>query len=250
MVINDFLYLDSELLRSLLSQFDEGSPESVAEQKQHASSIKGKAKGGIPLVAELGTDAGYVFTRSSTETKSIHHYAFAKLYKHLQSKKLINKNSKDGVFTEITGNIRFVDGAKMASDMKKLPALISGLKAAMKFTDQTQDFTEMDQIEGVAPELGELIESLIGGNLLAKIGEDYLYLDRDFVHSNYAPELKASGLAFEGDYTLIGLPSKVAVATDDGTDTILTLVNALAKIETSMLEVSHIKPLAIYRSLV
>jgi hypothetical protein len=93
-----------------------------------------------------------------------------------------------------------------------------------------------------------LIDLLTGGNLIVRIGSKYVYLDRAFVHSNFAPELMTTGVAYEGNYELIGIPSR-AIEDTDNSDAIIRLVDAFSKIESSLIQVSPIKPLAIYKNL-
>jgi hypothetical protein len=248
-MIYDFLYLDNELLRSLLSQFNKGLTEQTSKQKGHTAGTQTGAKGKIFGLAEFGGEGRYEFSSSDSETKSLHHHAFALLHEHIQKHKLIDEfESKP--FVLMQGSIRFIDGQKIAEIIKDLPSMIKGMKAATKVAGEPQDFSELNSIKENAQDLASLMLSLTGGNLLVRIGDEYIFLDRNYVHSAYAPEIKSNGKEFSGNYKLIGIPSSESTnKTSDSNDPITGLVDALNGIEEAFINVSHVKPLAIYKEI-
>ena len=75
--VRQFLYLDTEQVRSFVAQIEKGLPE-----KQERVLVKrstGGAKGSVKIltIAEAGIDGRVLWESSSTETLSMHHYLFS-----------------------------------------------------------------------------------------------------------------------------------------------------------------------------
>src|SRR5437899_1426767 len=74
--LRDFIYLDTERVRSFLAQAVGGLVSQRAKQDEHVAGGKANAKGKL-FVAEMGGELDYHFRRSATETFSLHDALFA-----------------------------------------------------------------------------------------------------------------------------------------------------------------------------
>lgn len=90
-IVRQFLYLDTEQVRSFVAQIERGLPEK--QEKTLVRRSTGGAKGSIriPTIAEVGIDGSVLWESSSTETLSMHHYLFSIFEEAIRSsQKLIN----------------------------------------------------------------------------------------------------------------------------------------------------------------
>jgi hypothetical protein len=76
LTIRDFIYLDVERLKSMLSQMDKGLLDSIQSQISHQAGATAEGKGGIPLLFEARGEANYVFQNQHTQTRALHDYIY------------------------------------------------------------------------------------------------------------------------------------------------------------------------------
>jgi hypothetical protein len=96
-IVRQFLYLDTEQVRSFVAQIEKGLPE-----KKERVSLKRQAGGGkgsvrVPTIAEIGINGSVLWESSSTETMSMHHFLFSIFEEAIQrSRKVvkIDRNSR------------------------------------------------------------------------------------------------------------------------------------------------------------
>lgn len=76
LTIRDFIYLDVERLKSMLSQMDKGLLESLENQVSHEVGASAGGKGSIPFLFEASGGANYVFHNQHSQTKALHDYIY------------------------------------------------------------------------------------------------------------------------------------------------------------------------------
>lgn len=118
-IVRQFLYLDTEQVRSFVAQIEKGLPEKQAKVlvRRSAGGAKGSIR--IPTVAEVGIDGRVLWESSSTETLSMHHYLFSIFEEAIRSsQKVINidmhtklatcldRLREDSVFVIVRGDIQ------------------------------------------------------------------------------------------------------------------------------------------------
>ena len=90
-IVRQFLYLDTEQVRSFVAQIERGLPE-----KKERVSLKRQAGGGkgsvrVPTIAEMGINGSVLWESSSTETMSMHHSLFSIFEEAIQRSKKVVK---------------------------------------------------------------------------------------------------------------------------------------------------------------
>lgn len=75
--VRQFLYLDTEQIRSFVAQIEKGLPEKKERVSLKRSSGGGRGSIKLPTIAEAGIDGSVLWESSSTETMSMHHYLFS-----------------------------------------------------------------------------------------------------------------------------------------------------------------------------
>ena len=153
MDLKDFIYLDIDRIRSLTSQLFEGIPEAIDSKKGKEQDIKGKVKGGVPLLISGGLEGSLLFRQEKTETKSLQHYIyvlFENKLNDLGKLKVLNEkfDEKDWVndiirevlketdFIKITANVKIFDYEYLDNAftmIKELPDTVAEL-ASMNLT--------------------------------------------------------------------------------------------------------------------
>lgn len=104
--IRDFIYLDSERLRSIIAQLEEGLVESLMQGIQRSGEIEAELKGSLVGVLTGKGGASYLWKREATETRTLHDYIYTKV------EKILVENSKlvelpDGLPEEKVKNREF-----------------------------------------------------------------------------------------------------------------------------------------------
>lgn len=93
--IRDFIYLDVERIRSLVSQLEEGLVESFSKSLGTESSISGTIKGSaLGLVGGEGA-LDNLWRRESAENKTLHDYVYSKLEKLLIENNLLVESGSE-----------------------------------------------------------------------------------------------------------------------------------------------------------
>lgn len=75
--VRQFLYLDTEQIRSFVAQIEQGLPEKRERVSLQRSTGGGKGVIKIPTIAEAGINGSVLWESSSTETMSMHHFLFS-----------------------------------------------------------------------------------------------------------------------------------------------------------------------------
>ncbi len=92
--VRQFLYLDTEQIRSFVAQIQKGLPEKTERVSVRRDSGGGKGVVKIPSIAELGISGSVLWESSSTETMSMHHYLFSMFEEAIRnSNKIVNLDS-------------------------------------------------------------------------------------------------------------------------------------------------------------
>jgi hypothetical protein len=140
MDLKDFIYLDIDRVRSFTSQLFEGIPETIDSKNGKEQDIKGKFKGGVPLLASGGLEGGLLFRQEKTETKSLQHYIyvlFEDRLNDLEKLRVLNENFdekdwvegtvrkglKESEFIKITANVKIFDYEYLDNAFKMVKGL-------------------------------------------------------------------------------------------------------------------------------
>lgn len=152
MDLKDFIYLDIDRIRSFTSQLFEGIPEAIDSKNGREQDIKGKVKGGVPLLISGGLEGSLLFRQEKTETKSLQHY----IYVLFENK--LNDLEKLNVLNEKFGEKDWVDGI-----------VRKGLKETdfIKITANVKifDYEYLDNVFKMIKELPDTLAELVSMNL-------------------------------------------------------------------------------------
>ena len=142
-------------VRSFTSQLYQGIPESIDTKNGREQDIKGKVKGGVPLLISGGLEGSLLFRQEKTETKSLQHHIYVlfenKLNDLNELKVLDGKfDEKDWVdggvredlketdFIKITANVKIFDYEYLDNVFKIIKELPSTI-AELISMDSTKD---------------------------------------------------------------------------------------------------------------
>lgn len=248
--LKDFLYLDTSLVNSIFSQYYEGLITTLTKANSEKDDLKGSI--GFDLKLIKGNTGGTTGTESSqSETIDLHHFAYQMLEEKLIADGAINGSKKDIVMH--SGDLRIVDAAKTIESFDGLKTLISGFDAAMKLANSTTKQNvipqEMRNAAQKSKDISKLISQLSDNHVFAYIDDEKIALDRSCLVGLGSPEFTNNGKLFDGNYIVVGLNSKPSMRDDDSGgngDILLSLSKAFSGFQ-DMMNVSPIKPIAIYR---
>lgn len=74
--VRDFIYLDVDRVKSMLSQLDKGLVESISNADSRAKQVGGGASGGIAAIVGLSAKAEFLWANEKTETRTLHDHIF------------------------------------------------------------------------------------------------------------------------------------------------------------------------------
>lgn len=74
--VRDFIYLDIERVKSILSQIEQGLLVETAETKGFEKGGEAGIEGAIPMIAELGGKWQFAWTTQAMETKTLHDHIY------------------------------------------------------------------------------------------------------------------------------------------------------------------------------
>lgn len=135
-LIRDFIYLDIERIRSYVAQAAGGLTSEKTQQAQHNVGGSGQAQGGIPIIAHASGSADYHYSRSHSETKSLHDHIFEEFYRTLKPGEHISDftkarvqdwlepSFKDGAFIVTRGRLKIIDYQSVIVSIQNLPTLL------------------------------------------------------------------------------------------------------------------------------
>src|SRR5437660_1494527 len=75
-VAKNYIYVNAERVRSLLSQKDTGELTTLESARGHETEGGVDAKASVPFLAEGSGHASRISRRQTTETRSVHHYLY------------------------------------------------------------------------------------------------------------------------------------------------------------------------------
>lgn len=81
-MLRDFVYLDTERLKSILAQVEEGVLEEMSETSGSSKSIDAGVEASVPLLAKLGGAGRYVVESQQTATRTLHDH----IYNYVESR--------------------------------------------------------------------------------------------------------------------------------------------------------------------
>lgn len=90
-MVRDFIYLDTERVRSMVSQLEEGLVEEQAVNSGASTSIDGKIQGSLLGLVKGAGGADYLWRRDRSETRTLHDFIYSKLEKRLVKDKRLVK---------------------------------------------------------------------------------------------------------------------------------------------------------------
>lgn len=247
--IKDFLYLDTDLVNSIFSQYYKGIITSLNNGVSDKESTKANLGFDFKLVkGSIGASDGT--ENSQRKTIDLHHYAYEMLEEQLVKDGVIDGTNNDIVM--LSGMLRIVDAVKTIENFDGLKTLISGFDAAMKLSpnQQTTNAIPQDLRSAVlkSKDISKLLGQLSDNGIFAYIGGERVALNKDFLVSKNSPEFANNGKLFDGKYILVGLKSNLSIIDDvvDDSDMLLGLSKAMSAIQ-DIMKLSNIKPIAIYR---
>lgn len=205
--LRDFIYLDWERIRSFVAQVDRGVPETRTGSISDEEGTASEGEAGFKGFFSVGHSNDVRYTRSATETRSLHHAVFADFEKYLETSNLLRDTSpwdrdrlSKGGFFRVRGLIRLVDYAAVVSLTRGLKGLINvgyTLQKSQVRSDASLDQQEiqhkMREIDKDLKEnnkslnesgidsMASTIETLYGDVVRVKIVPDTQFPDQVFV---------------------------------------------------------------------
>jgi hypothetical protein len=159
MSLKDFTYIDFERVRSYLAQINGKLSEQISETKQHSagSEASAKANGITKFLIDAEASGNYMYTRSRSETSSLHHAIFDEFSELIKSKELIGSIDDEKPFTEITCHIKVVDYRLLAEQFRSTAQLmplmtqfISTTPSAKNNQEKAAEKIQIKQIKDIA----------------------------------------------------------------------------------------------------
>ncbi len=170
-LIRDFIYLDVERVRSFVAQASGGLTSERTRQAQHQAGGEAQIVGRLPLIAQASGSGDYHYSRSHSETKSLHDHIFEEFYTSLDEvKKLIDLSGiyetawvealfKDSSFILVKGLLKIVDYQSLTTTMQGLPALLetisglSGLASEANAQGNTNPLSQSEELQKLKTQL-------------------------------------------------------------------------------------------------
>lgn len=135
--VTDFIYLDIDRVRSLVAQLYQGLPEAYEETKGREKSGGGEAGITAPLIGKIGIKGDILYQKSTTETRSAHHYLYSLLEQKLgEFGKVLKVDTgfskddwnhdkfKDGTFILVQGRIQIIDYRSVVNVLQMIPRIM------------------------------------------------------------------------------------------------------------------------------
>lgn len=245
--LKHFLYLDTDLVDSLLSQYNSGVVSSITKSQTSQTKLNTSVGFDLKIVkGDLGGDDNDI--NEKAETINPHHYIY-----NLLEKELLKNSGNDTDIVKLCGDLRIVDSCKVADDFSGLKELITGFDAVNKLSKSPVDnilSQEIRDISSKSKPVSKLIRQLTADRLLAYIGNNKpIPLDRANVINYNSAEFANNCTLFSGDYVVVGIKSTSIEGADqdNGSDDMLLLLGkAFAEVQ-RIIKTSPIKPIAIYK---
>jgi len=144
MKIRDFIYLDTERVRSFYSQLSEGLPTEQTTGIEHEVDASASVEGNFLFAkGKGGTDARYM--RANTETRSLHDYLMELFINKLEEKRLlpripsenfdwVDDAFSDGQFVLVQGAIKIIDYKYFATSLGNIPSLYATIQKLASYS--------------------------------------------------------------------------------------------------------------------
>lgn len=203
--LKDFIYLDTDRVRSFVAQLYEGVPEAFGATTGHEKAGKGEAAIEVPLLGKLGIEGNILYQKGSSETRSAHHYLynlfeqkikeFGKLREITDSfprEQWQADEFKDGTFLLVQCRIQIIDYRAVVNTFEIIPRIaeLSSIFNKQSLRQQLEegkiDQREYDKqlklhevptiIRKDIPKIGEMVEKLYSGTSRVKA---YPFLDEE-----------------------------------------------------------------------
>jgi len=244
MDLKDFIYLDIDRVRSFTSQLFEGIPEAVDSKNGREQDIKGKIKGGVPLLTSGELKAGLLFRQEKTETKSLQHYIYVLLENKLNNLEKLNvlnekfderdwvegsvrEGLKESEFIKITANVKIFDYEYLGNVfemVKELPDTVVEL-VSMDLTKDKRKQKKREMLKEMGAQdwdstiksISKFIDTMYKGIISLKIypaGTDYApyllgRLNKNYLQYDRETLLFQYGTAPNQKWTIVGQISAI-----------------------------------------
>lgn len=181
-MIRDFIYLDTERVRSFSAQLFGGLTSERTLSGEHSIGGEGKVSGKVPLIFDASGAVDYHYLKSQSETKSLHDQLFAEFFDRLMAEHKIGNLSevderdwseslfRDGAFYFVRCPLKIVDYKTNVALFEALPEMqnminkITGLqvpgapasrqvKGASKTAGQSVQQVQQQQLQQMRPQL-------------------------------------------------------------------------------------------------
>ncbi len=135
LIIRDFVYLDHERLRSILSQVEEGVVTDVEQSMGREKRAGSDVEGGIPSLLKIKGEGSMLWTESRSETRTLHDYVYSVLESTLVEKRLLRDlrqvSSADASTAWLglkPGNLVLARGRVVINDWQRMRAILKDYK--------------------------------------------------------------------------------------------------------------------------
>jgi hypothetical protein len=141
MLLRDFIYLDTERVRSFSAQLLEGVPDTATREAAHEVGADASAEAGLFSIVRGQGGADYRYHRSASETRSLHHHVYTLMEEALDRAAFITTLDdtfnfddwtpdafSDGQFVRIRGSVRLIDYQRMTAQMQAMPKMMKSMQ--------------------------------------------------------------------------------------------------------------------------
>lgn len=160
--LRDFIYLDTDRLKSIIAQFEGGIATSATEGKITTKQLEAEIKGNLIAVVNAKGGASYLWQNENKETKSLHDYIYNKVEEILVSNELLTKIPEDITSEDVSSGLAkdmisptsfiLIKGKVNINDYKKMKNIIEKFNELGKFIGRCSimgkdmsDFTKKQQ---------------------------------------------------------------------------------------------------------
>jgi len=143
--IRDFIYLDTERLKSIIAQIEQGLINISTQLKSNNKEVMAKAGGSLLGLLEAAGGAKYVWQNQATETRTLHDNIYNKVENALTSNDLlitipgnIKMESIDSGFESMVSNTSFIlaKGKVIINDFTRMRLMLEKFNGLGKFIAQ------------------------------------------------------------------------------------------------------------------
>jgi hypothetical protein len=153
MLLRDFIYLDTERVRSFSAQLLEGVPDTATREAAHEVGAEATVEAGLLKVVRGQGGADYRYHRSASETRSLHHHVYSLMEEALEKAGFITTIDEsfnfddwtadsftDGQFVRAHGAVRLIDYKRVTAQMQAMPKMMKSLQTVelANIKDKTQ----------------------------------------------------------------------------------------------------------------